>query len=1169
MLKRLTAVQRADIKKKLQQGQSVDGYKLDTVGRVRPIQNKRKRKNVLPDELKGSEPEDFVPLAFDEGLIEQYETKKEKKQKKGNTLKELKEKRKLLKAIEDNVYIKGDYKKSFYEKKVEATVYDVVPMIVDDNVELVARMAIKVWRDEISKENSTLNLQGFIRLIMASKEDKFLTLTITDDELNQGGSIVRNIMKKINQFVSNYPYPLWLKAINVFLVKFQNKGGCNHGNKDLHPTEKINTRFFYKQFRRVKLLNPMSSNNNCGIMCLLRFLEMNGNSTKPDALRTGVGLPLNTMLTPEQLSVIAFRLGIGLIVYNFNKNEFNPILSHYLDKEKVAHVVLMYEHYYLLDTMEEYCEKCNKYFMKKHTCDLSRQSFINSEIRSEEDRIKQVTIKKASVKTELNYDDVICYDLETFMENNKKHVPYACGWFNKEYKQTYGKGCMNTFIDELLKEKGKIITAYNTSRFDSYFLIDELVKKGAEITSIILNNGKIMSFEFTPFMTEESKKIVTNDYVDAFGFILRVRNRVYLGDRIKGRITTCDEFEEEQKEAIKEEFKDNKKDTSKHYTIVKYLADGKLLLVNEVKQFTEAYPDQLININDMYKHKKQHITSIYKPNKVFDLYLFVMDSLENACKAFQTEFQKSSFEHSKMKTWEDVETFRYEVEPYLKLDVLSLRDLFIKFNKLMYKVEQCNITKYVTLSNMAYELWSSPKYLDVLRQNDTYLEVFDSMDKFKFVQGATFGGRTYPMKRESRSKIYSDVVAGKINYEQLKTSLDFLFNADVSSLYPASMKLYKYPVGASRWSEDGEDEYKSGKMGFYYIEFKCPKDIRFAYLPRKTKNGGISWNLYDGSGVYSSVDIEGAVSCGYEVKFMGRCLVWDTCVEGLFSEYIDSWYKMKEEADRNKDKTTKAIAKLFLNGLYGKMLQRPILTTTKICNNIGDVYDFLLEYDIKDWELLEEKIILKGDTKQGQQAEKIRKPSYLGAFILSWSRRHMLKFVHAIDPSLKSCMFTYTDTDSLHITGEAYSTLLSQGLIKTKAESQLGFLCSDIDDEGLIISEKCIAPKTYIYEWINNKGEIFAGDRSKMKCKGIPKKCLRTELYTNDNLEEEKRELKYFSMKRIHTSLTNKQRAEGHTHFTIMNQTMTRTFGKTQWCGMEFNKVNNEFYPMGYDSISV
>ena len=77
----------------------------------------------------------------------------------------------------------------------------------------------------------------------------------------------------------------------------------------------------------------------------------------------------------------------------------------------------------------------------------------------------------------------------------------------------------------------------------------------------------------------------------------------------------------------------------------------------------------------------------------------------------------------------------------------------------------------------------------------------------------------------------------------------------------------------------------------------------------------------------------------------------------------------------------------------------------------------------------------------------------------------MLFFMKAIDPTLESVVVTYTDTHStfmVKITKNYWTCF-----IKPKAQAQLGYLCSDIDNE-----ESNLAPKTYFYENIDNTGKL-------------------------------------------------------------------------------------------------
>ena len=70
------------------------------------------------------------------------------------------------------------------------------------------------------------------------------------------------------------------------------------------------------------------------------------------------------------------------------------------------------------------------------------------------------------------------------------------------------------------------------------------------------------------------------------------------------------------------------------------------------------------------------------------------------------------------------------------------------------------------------------------------------------------------------------------NYEEFIDSNDFIFNADVSSLYPTAMAgfkhLYvKYPIGISRWNNQPEMEFENKKYGFYEIEYVPPYTLFF------------------------------------------------------------------------------------------------------------------------------------------------------------------------------------------------------------------------------------------------------------------------------------------------------------------------------------------------------
>ncbi len=580
----------------------------------------------------------------------------------------------------------------------------------------------------------------------------------------------------------------------------------------------------------------------------------------------------------------------------------------------------------------------------------------------------------------------------------------------------------------------------------------------------------------------------------------------------------------------------------------------------------------------------------FNNNKVFDLYLFTMSSLDKACKDFKIINAKSSFEHKLIKSWEDTEKYKDVVLPYLKLDVLALKELFQKINDMVYELEEVNITEYVTLSHLAYESWRKTI-------NKKFVEIPNDIDKYNFIKQGTFGGRCYPQQQYYFNKYYEELTknykynvifdsfeqyinAFNITYNEIKQSNDYYFNADVTSLYPASMVGFllckvAYPLGLSDWSIEPEKEYNAGKIGFYEIEYEPPKNIRIPILPRKKYdkniNIGVLWSLENGVGIYTSVDIENAINAGYKVKFINKCLIWQEKTKDIyddkgefmynemFGEYINKWFKVKNEGKNENNKVKESIGKLMQNGLYGKTLQCAIFKKHKIVNTIDEFIKFKLEYDIDEYYILgDNTILLNGEIKNNLKSSCITKPSQLGAFVTAYSRKIMLTYMKAIDPTLQSMIFTYTDTDSIRIHANDHKKLVDLGYIKSKNDSQLGFLCSDIDNEGLILYENNKAPKNYKYDYINNKNDIYCGNNCTMKCKGAPRKELKNEYYNDNNSHD----IYFDGLKKKNIKLSKNDADDGMNYFSILNIHNKRTFNKSDFKNM--NKIDNQFYPFGY-----
>ena len=192
--------------------------------------------------------------------------------------------------------------------------------------------------------------------------------------------------------------------------------------------------------------------------------------------------------------------------------------------------------------------------------------------------------------------------------------------------------------------------------------------------------------------------------------------------------------------------------------------------------------------------------------------------------------------------------------------------------------------------------------------------------------------------------------------------------------------------------------------------------------------------------------------CGWKFKAMN----------GIFTEYIDKWIKVKIEATKSGNKGMRQIAKIALNSLYGKYA-----TSLDIQSKIPYLEDGIVKYKLSDKE----------------QRDGLYLP--IGIFITSYARNKTIRTSQLIkDYSIKKYgkdLYIYSDTDSIH-------TLLPIEELKQFCE---------IDDvklgawkhEATFKKARFVRQKCYIEE-IDN--EI------KITCAGMPSSCYN--FVTWDNL---------------------------------------------------------------------
>lgn len=538
--------------------------------------------------------------------------------------------------------------------------------------------------------------------------------------------------------------------------------------------------------------------------------------------------------------------------------------------------------------------------------------------------------------------------------------------------------------------------------------------------------------------------------------------------------------------------------------------------------------------------------------ELIDVSKHTVGSLNANLKNFKCAVQKGDFDHSKASRWEIMsEELKADCLKYLQGDVDGLAELFIKINDEVFTKFNICIHDKFSISQMTFQVWSSKLQPD-------HAVCLPSMQQEPIFRQAVYGARTYPSKRAFESSQRDRVIAGEIKYEDIE---DYLVDLDVVSLYPTAMAFNEFPTGKAyelashtqitefnQLLEHNSLPHGAGwlPLGIYHISFKANPNVAHAPLPRRS-NGLLRWTLEEGEGYYTSVDIENALQQGYQIEITPKGgFYWKTKAP-IFKSYIEELYQYKQKAE--KGTAAYQISKLFMNGLYGKMIQRPIPQKTEWVKTSQEFWKFYGKNKVLEMEFINDSLYLVGTPRDEEVQEKsITKPTHIGAFILAYSRRIMLEYFQRTNLYFNSSDqekrlendFFYTDTDSIIVH--------ARNMIDTNP-GELGKV--DFDIKGKLISAKFIAPKLYCCEYITKENEI----KYHFRGKGVQESKLTSDAFDRMHQGEAIEFQRDFQMKKLTVKLNSKQKERSDEHFSILHLTgsqTSRTLNKTAWAGREF-----------------
>lgn len=558
--------------------------------------------------------------------------------------------------------------------------------------------------------------------------------------------------------------------------------------------------------------------------------------------------------------------------------------------------------------------------------------------------------------------------------------------------------------------------------------------------------------------------------------------------------------------------------------------------------------------------------------QLVDIRRHLIGSLKANLIAFGCEVKKGEFNHELNGEWDSLsENIKSDLLTYLKADVMGLMELSNKIHFTFSEKYNTSWVHFLSTSHAAYSIWINSLKEEYIK-NDKLL--LPTTLQYKLIKKSIYGGRceVHRKKFESKDtpmfeivkKYTEDRYKTNLSVQQLNEIKDYCRDLDVTSLYPYCM-MFDYPTGIP--FSTGKDEYHANLLGIYSVRFKANKRMMTSPLPRK-ENGKLLWDVQDGEGVYTSVDIENARRFGYEFEFI-EGLVWPERAP-LFKDYINEQYKEKE-ADKTKGAKYQ-LAKLMMNSLYGKTIQKPRIEKTFYITKESDWYEIYPKYHIDtiDSKSFDNCWVVKCTSKNEQDIEKaISKPAQLGTFVLAYSRQVMMNYIYQLNPlQNKSEDFFYTDTDSLQCH-------ISQANNIDMSQKGLGFLSDDLKGRNpKIFSARWVSPKLYILRYLTIEKE---GDedvvmlREHRVGKGVKKTDgiipLNKEQYntmTEGGVVKLEPQEKFY--RKSYKMLNKKEIERGTENFTvsIRLEDKPKTLNRIPFCGREFDSEGNSV-PIGYD----
>ena len=447
------------------------------------------------------------------------------------------------------------------------------------------------------------------------------------------------------------------------------------------------------------------------------------------------------------------------------------------------------------------------------------------------------------------------------------------------------------------------------------------------------------------------------------------------------------------------------------------------------------------------------------------------------------------------------------VKFYCCQDVRILKQGFQKFRKMCWESLKIDVNKTLTAPSLANQYFTREIYEKI---PDYYL--YGGIVR-AFIQKAVYGGRC--MTRLNKRWSVNEELA------------DF----DAVSLYPSAMNRLYCVKGkpevlkpeelnttylSNNTCAEDEQPNKNKSISSYVVEISITnikKHLAFPCVVYKDKQTNTNKND-DGENAIGKTAVVDNITLEDWIKYNGlECEVlrgykWTGEKSFLIRDIIQNLHLLRCEYKKTKN-PLQLVIKLIMNSAYGKMIQKPITTTTEFKRKHTKIFDKKLNDYVDDYPL--DKYLIKNSSKiisyiqvnknlnaikVGQQIDTFYTNTLLGVQILSMSKRIMNEVMcTAEDIGIK---IYYQDTDSMHIQKNKIDDLANEYKKRYGREligKNLGQFHNDFDEveNGYAYKSIFVGKKMYVDMLKNDKNE--SGIHYRMK--GVNLDCVK--LYSEEN----------------------------------------------------------------------